>query len=174
MQPLQVVFSLAGIVVIIVACYYTTYYIGKKASGQSHFRTSGKSMSINLRERFAISKDKSFCVVEMAGKIYFIGVTNQSMVLLDTLDPEKLAGCAAGRDEMPAWGMVPDGLPGGKLVNRLASFMAQRMGKARGMGADGGKGSGEFAESMRSARERSDTGQTDRVNPERPDDPEVK
>ena len=142
MQPLQVTLFIVGTVIIIVAAYYVTYFIGVKSSGASR----GRNRNINLLDRFSISKDKSFCLVEIAGKVYVVAVTNQSMTLLDTLDAATFAGTAAERGGASPW-QVPGGrsaqggrgAPGGKytarMTNRLASFIAARMGKPDPMGS---------------------------------------
>jgi len=84
MEPGQVVGFFAGIIVIVFAVYFVTCFIGKKASGKSLNRLKNKN--IDLIDRFAISKDKDFLLIEVKGKVYLIGITNQTMTLLDTLD----------------------------------------------------------------------------------------
>ena len=180
MPTSQVLFSLIGIVVIIIGCYYATAYIAKKASGQSRGRNRGANRRIDLLERFAISKDKSFCIVEMAGKIYFIGVTNQSMVLLDTLDAWEFAGSEAERNDTASWNTAQSGPYSGKLVNRLASFMVRRTGNTQKTGSTPGtskmQGTGkseaarsvEFADVITHAQKKSAIEEPDR---EQPNDP---
>jgi flagellar biogenesis protein FliO len=168
MEPLQVALSLAGVVLVIIACYYVTYYIGVKASGQSRGRLRNKN--INIIDRFAISRDKSFCIVEIAGKIYVIGVTNQSMTLIDTLDAAAFNESAAERRVTQSWHAVPGGRITRKLTNKLAQFIARMMGRTPGgAGSPGGE---TFEESMRAAREKDQSGQPDRAQAERNDDPE--
>jgi flagellar biogenesis protein FliO len=146
MDSIQVALSLAGVILIIIGCYYTTYYIGLKASGQSRARGAararGRGRNINLHERFAVSRDKGFCIIEVAGKIYLIGMTNQSMTVIDTLDPSELASPpgkpSAGKSMATAYA----GQFGGKLTKRLAAFMAQRMGMEHGAGDGDRTGAG--------------------------------
>ena len=166
MQPLQVVLSLGGIVVVIIACYYVTYYIGVKATGRSRLRNK----NINLIDRFAVTRDKSFCLVEIAGKVYIIGVTNQSMTLIDTLDAAVFAESAPERHDMASFAPVQGGSLKSRLINKLAAFIAARMGKTPKSGgkADGGS----FADSMKNAREKSSFGQPGAGQPERADMPE--
>ena len=160
MPPLEVALSLIGIIIIIAGAYYATYYIGLKASGQNRSKNRGRSRNINLLERFAISKDKSFCIVEVAGKIYIVGVANQSMTLFDVLEAaefEKFApeSGAAARDIMPG------GPFGGKLVNKLASIMAQRMGRTYGTAENKNIKGETFADSLKSASDKNSSGQPD-------------
>ena len=89
----QVVLSFAVIILVIFAAYYGTYLFGMKSQGLSR----GRNRNINLVDRFSISKDKSFCIIEIAGQIYIVGVTNQSMTLLDKLDSAAAAALAAER-----------------------------------------------------------------------------
>jgi len=133
MQPVQVTLFIVGTIIIIIAAYYVTYFIGVKSTGASR----GRNRNINLLDRFSISKDKSFCLVEIAGKVYVVAVTNQSMTLLDTLDAATFAGTAAERGGASSW--QTQGGQGGKytarMTNRLASFLAARMGKPDPTGA---------------------------------------
>jgi len=172
MPPMQVVMSLIGIVVVIAGAYYATYYIGLKASGKSRGRNKGGNRNITLRGRYSISKDKSFCLVEIAGKIYVVGVTNQSMTLLDTLDAAEYAKNETEDAGAPTWNAVPGGAPGGKLVNRLTTYMAQRMAKklnTRETDGNAGAGGGTFADNMKSARQRDTPGQQEREKSDNPD-----
>lgn len=169
-DPLRVTLSLVGVVLIIVAAYYTTYYIGKKASGQSRGRLKNKN--INLIDRFAISRDKSFCIVEIAGKVYVIGVTNQSMTLLDTHDAAAFKEAAAERRDTEMYHGMAGGNLKGRMTSRLAAFIAQRMGKPTDFRMDADAPS--FEDSMKSARKKDVSGQPDRAQADRADDPEDK
>ena len=168
-DSLRLALSFVGIIVVIFGAYYVTKFIGTKASGQSRRRNRSGNRSIIMLERFAISKDKSFCIVEIAGKAYIIGVTSQSMSLLDTLDAEAYAEYMAESGTKDAWQAVPGGAFGGKLVNDLASFIAKKMGKTHDLPGNEGMESTGFAASMKTARESSISGQPDRERAERPD-----
>ena len=148
MQPMQVTFFIIGTIVIIVGAYYVTYFIGVKSSGVSRGR--GKGRSISILDRFAISKDKSFCLVEIAGKVYVVAVTNQSVTLLDTLDAATFAGNAAERGGASSWRQKGGGTSGGaysgRMTRRLASFMAARMGRPDPFAGEGSNDAGsEFS-----------------------------
>jgi flagellar biogenesis protein FliO len=80
MPAWKIVLSLISIVAVIVAAYISTAYL----SSRTQKTRSGKS--IWIRERFALSKDKSFYLVEVQGKVYFIAATNQAVTLIDTYD----------------------------------------------------------------------------------------
>jgi len=167
MDTFRVALSLVGIVLVIFAAYYATWFISVKASGQS--RSKLKNKNINLIDRFAFSKDKSFCLVEIAGKVYIIGVTNQSMTLIDTLDSEVFAETKTERRETAAWQMAGGGFTT-RLTKKLAAFMAHRMGRQPETIKDGG--GAMFADSMRNARGDNESGQPDRVQSEQTYDPE--
>ena len=171
-EPVRLAISLIGIVIIIAGAYYTTYFIGLKGSGQSSGRNRaagrGRVRNIVLLERFAISRDKSFCIVEIAGKIYVIGVTNQAMTVLDKLEAEDFAQNPPEDYKAPR-SVIPGGQLSGKLVNKLASFIERRIGKTHGT-TDSGDAQGKtFADSMKAARDKSISGQPDREEAERPD-----
>jgi len=170
MLPTQVVVFIAGTVVIIFGAYYVTYYIGLKASGQNRSRI--KNRNINMLDRFAMSKDKSFCLIEIAGKVYVVGVTNQSMTLLDTLDAAKFAEAAAERSDPSPWTAMPGNQLGRRLVNRLSFFLAGKMRRPDGTKFNGNAEKETFAESMKTAHEKNVSRQTDHAGAERSDDPE--
>lgn len=152
MQPLQVAFFIIGMIVIIVGAYYVTYYIGVKSSGMGRIRLKGRN--IGLIDRFSISKDKSFCLVEVAGKVYLIGVTNQSMTLIDTLDAATFAGTAAERGDASSW-RTPGGRRARSMTEKLASFIAARMGKPDPFANKSQTGE-SFVETMRNAENNAD------------------
>ena len=158
MPPLQAILSLIGIIIVIIAAYYATKYIGLKASGQNRSKYRRRNRNIILRDRFAISKDKSFCIVEIAGKAYVIGVTNQSMTLLDTLDATVFEKNEAKTSETAAWNTMPGSSFSGKLVNRVAAFIAQKMGKPQDIGGATVVSNRSFSDSMKSAHERDISG----------------
>jgi len=151
MEAGQVIVFFIGLIAIIFAAYYVTYYIGLKASGRSQ---SGRlrNKNINVIDRFAVSRDKSFYLVEIAGKVYVVGITNQTMTLLDTLDAAAFPEAAAERRDTPQWGAMPGGKITGPLTKRLAAFIAARMGRT--IETDEGAGGGSFADSMDKAREK--------------------
>jgi len=150
MEPVKVALSLVGIVVVIIACYYVTYYIGAKASGRNVGRPRNKN--IDVIDRFAISRDKSFCIVKIAGKVYVIGVTNQAMTLLDTLDAAAFEEAAAEKRDTVILHGNPNGGLIGRLTYKLANFMARKMGKTT-ITKDEAM-SAKFSDSMKAAREK--------------------
>jgi len=169
MESFQVVVSLIGIVVVIFLCYYVTYYVSVKASGQGRGRQKNKN--INLLDRFSISKDKSFCIVEIAGKIYVIGVTNQSMTVIDTLDAAAFNEAAAERRDAQTWSVIPGGKFTSRLTKKLADWMSRKMGRKTG---NNDKTSGaNFTDNMRAAQEKTQSGGPDNIQAERTEDPGV-
>ena len=169
-DPVRVTLSLVGVILVIIAAYYVTYFIGKKASGQSRGRLKNKN--INLIDRFAISRDKSFCIVEIAGKVYVVGVTNQSMTLLDTHDAAAFNEAAAERRDTGMFTGATGGNLRSRMTNRLAAFIAQRTGRAADFRKE--TDSPSFKDSMNEARNKNVTGQPDRAESEHADDPEDK
>jgi len=155
MPPGQVIGFFVGLIVIIIAAYYVTYYIGLKASGQSRGRLRNKN--INMIDRFSISRDKSFCLVEVAGKVYVIGITNQSMTLFDTLDAAAFSEAAAEHRDAPQWRMIPGGKYTAPMTKKLAAFMAKKMGRPFDPGDF--ENTGAFADSMKTAHEKTRSGQ---------------
>lgn len=172
MDPVQVTLFIVGTIIIIVGAYYVTYFIGVKSSGISRGRN--RNRNINMLDRFSISKDKSFCLVEIAGKVYVVGVTNQSMTLLDILDAATFAETAAERGGAFSWqGSGAGGIFSAsgrganrsqnritnRMTNRLASFIAARMGRPdpalhddAGVTTETAPGGESFADNLRSAQ----------------------
>jgi len=100
-----------------------------KATGQT--RAGLRNRNISLLDRYAISRDKSFCIVEIAGKVYIVGVTNNAMTLLDTLDAAAFAKLTEDNNEPVPWNMTPVGQYGNKLTKKFVAFIASRTGKAQ-------------------------------------------
>jgi len=155
MEPGQVIVSLIGIVAIIIAAYYVTYYLGVKSQKMYQTRNKGRGRNIVLRERFAISKDKSFCIVEIAGKVYVLGITNQSMTVLDTIEAAEYEKAAEGGGAVMA-GTQFMGANG--LTGAVASFMSKKIAKKRGFDDiandtvnRSGSGDTDFRDSMANA-----------------------
>lgn len=126
----QLVTFIIGLLVVIFGAYYITYFIGRRAQGQSTGRLRNKN--INLIDRFAISKDKSFCIVEIAGKVYVMGITNQTMTLIDTLDAEAFSKAAAvGNMGDNEGNLVPvsQNQNVSPLVKKLSNFIAEKTGR---------------------------------------------
>jgi len=169
METLQVIFTLVGIVIIIIGAYYATYYIGLKASGQSRGRLRNKN--INILDRFSISRDKGFYLVEIGGKVYIIGVPNQSMTLIDTLDAAAFPEAAAEHRDTATWAPQSGGRLRDRMTNKLAAFIAAKTGRTP-LNSISAEDSRSFAESMKTAREKDVSGQSDNVNSERTDAPE--
>ena len=128
MPPQQVIIFIVGTIVILFGAYYVTYYVGMKASGQT--RAGLRNRNISLLDRYAISRDKSFCIIEIAGKVYIVGVTNNAMTLLDSFDAAAFAKLTEDSHEPVPWNMTPVGQYGNKLTKKLVAFVASKTGKA--------------------------------------------
>jgi len=152
MEPEQVIVFIIGTIVVLFGAYYVTYFVGMKASGQT--RAGLRNRNITLRDRYAISRDKSFCVVEIAGKVYIVGITNHTMTLLDTLDAAAFAKLTEDNRETTPWNMTPVGRYGNKLTQKLVAFVAEKTGRAQPAG--GNTGGAEFAASMQEAQRNAD------------------
>ena len=151
MQPGQVIGYFIGIIAIIFAAYYVTYYVGKRASGQSMGRLRNKN--INVIDRFSISRDKSFCLVEIAGKVYVVGVTNQSMTLLDTLDAAAFSEAAAMKNPESNFSAAPGSKYTSAITNKMAEFIAKKTGQTM---PETDVTSEKFSESMKNAQAKND------------------
>ena len=127
MPPEQVFIFIIGTIIVLFGAYYVTYYVGMKASGQT--RAGLRNRNIKMLDRYAIARDKQFCIVEVAGKIYFIGISNHTMTLLDTFDADVFAELTENDEEPVPWNMTPVGQYGNKLTQKLVAFVAEKTGK---------------------------------------------
>jgi len=163
LPPQQVIFFIIGTIVILFGAYYVTYFIGMKASGQT--RAGLRNRNINVLDRYAIARDKQFCVIEIAGKVYFVGITNHSITLLDTYDSEAFAKLTESNRDNTPWNMTPVGQYGNKLTRKIVEFIAEKTGRIpQGNNEDGESG---FAETLKEAQEKHDSEQDDtEIGPE--------
>ena len=92
-MPAGQIFSLILVVAFIFGAFYLRAYILKRASGQNWGRLGTKN--IIILERFAIAKDKIFCLTEVAGKVYFVIFTDHNVTLIDSYDAAAFSEAAA-------------------------------------------------------------------------------
>jgi len=147
MPPERVILSFIGIILVLVACFYVTSFVAKKASGQT--RTGRRTGSINMLDRYAIARDKQFCIIETAGKVYLIGLTNHTMTLLDTFDAATFAELTENNEEPIPWNMTPVGQYGNKLTKKVVEFIATKTGQIK-------PSSNDFSETMTEAQRTAD------------------
>ena len=84
-NPWGSIFAGVAIVIILVICYFVTKYIANKGGSMAGVRSS----YIKVIDRFGIAKDKAILLLEVSGKILLVGVTNQGITLISTLDELK-------------------------------------------------------------------------------------
>ena len=157
MPPDRVILFIIGTIVVLFGAYYVTYFIGMKASGQT--RTGLRNRNINLLDRYAIARDKQFCVIEIAGKVYFLGITNHSITLLDTYDAEAFEKLTEDNRDNTPWNMTPVGQYGNKLTRKIVAFIAEKTGKIPQENKE--PGGSDFADSLKEAQEKQESGLDD-------------
>ena len=171
MEPGQVIGFIIGTIVILFAAYYVTYFIGTKASGQR--LGALRNRNISLHDRYAISRTASFCVVEIAGKVYIVGVTGNAMTLLDTLDAADFLELTKENAAAPMpWGATPVGKYGNKLTKSLVAFIAAKTGRTLPQTSDVSELSSsenDFSQSLREAEMKNETEQPE-TQPEEPEE----
>jgi len=168
--PEQLILFIVGTIVILFGAYAVTYYIGMKASGKT--RSGLKNRSINLLDRYAIARDKQFCVVEIAGKVYIVGITNHSMTLLDTFDAAAFSELTENNTEVTPWNLTPVGQYGNKLTKKIVSFIAEKTGKTRQNDDKQGEAgfSAAFEEAQRTASETGESSDPQKIILMEPED----
>jgi flagellar biogenesis protein FliO len=137
-MPPGSIISLILIVVFIFGLFYLRAYILKKASGQSWGRLGTKN--IVVLERFAIAKDKTFCLTEVGGKVYFVIFTNNTVTLIDSYDAAAFTEAAAVQFDKynSAAGSTPGTIlkiptgnsPYARATRSLARFIAAKTGRS--------------------------------------------
>ena len=148
MPPDRVILFIIGTIVILFGAYYVTYYVGMKATGQT--RAGLKNRNINMLDRYAIARDKQFCIIEIAGKVYIVGITNHTMTLLDTIDAADFAEMTKNNeDSATPWGMTPVGQYGNRLTRKVVEFIAVKTGKMQQYKEKSGEA--DFAENLKKA-----------------------
>jgi len=170
MPPEQVILFIVGTIIILFGAYFVTYYIGMKASGQN--RSGLKNRNIILLDRYAIARDKQFCIVEIAGKVYIVGITNQTMTLLDTIDAAAFSELTENNRETTPWKMTPVGQYGNKLTRKIVAFIAEKTGRIQQKDdSPGGEGfTAAFEEAKRKTNETDKTDELQESQPENPED----
>ena len=81
---LQLVALLFIFVLVLVATYFTTKWIGKNGAIQSH------SPNIRVKETFKIAPNKYVQIIELGDKFYAIGVSKDNITFLTALSEEQL------------------------------------------------------------------------------------
>ena len=165
----QIIVFIIGTIAIIFGAYYVTYFIGTKATGQSRGRL--RNRNIHLIDRFSVSRDKSFCLVEISGKVYVIGITNHAMTLLDILDAAEFTDSAKNYPPAPQW-TAQGGRLANRLTKRLAVFIAKNMGRTLEIEEDEDGDGATFEDKMKASREKNRFGQPFRQREKLPHDPE--
>ncbi|MCL2425536.1 MAG: flagellar biosynthetic protein FliO [Oscillospiraceae bacterium] len=126
-QTQQVIMFIIGTIVVLLGAYYVTYFIGMKATGQT--RAGLKNRNIRIIDRYSIARDKQFCIIEIAGKVYVVGATNHGMTLLDTFDAEAFVELTESNSESVPWNMTPVGSYGNRLTRKVVEYVAVKTGK---------------------------------------------
>ena len=78
--PLQMAVSIIGIVLIIFGAYFSTGLLARRAGNIQ------KGRAIKVLDRVMVSKDRMFLLVEVANRVYLVGMTNNSVERIDTFD----------------------------------------------------------------------------------------
>jgi len=159
MPPQQVIIFIISTIVILFGAYYATYYISMKASGQT--RAGMRNRNIAIKDRYSIARDKSFCVMEIAGKVYIIGITNHTMTLLDTIDASDFAKKTKENPNaaQTPWGQTPVGQYGNKLTKKVVAFVATLLGKEPVDDVE--RAGGNFSDNMKEAERKTDDAEDD-------------
>ena len=154
MPPTRQVVSLILVVVIIFGAFYIRHLILRRVSGHGKTRNIFKNRNIAVIDRFSIAKDKSFCLVEVAGNIYFVAMTNNAITLLDKLDSDAFAKASeetrdTGAMKIPVGNSLKD-----RMTRGLAVFIAKRMGRTLEFEDEPAANNSTFAETMKSTSEK--------------------
>ena len=92
-NTLQLVAILIVFVLVLIATYFTTRWIGKSGAIQSH------SPNIHVKETFKIAPNKYVQIIELGNKFYAIGVSKDNISFLTELSEEQLDLTPVAQDQ---------------------------------------------------------------------------
>lgn len=105
----QLLLGVLGVIVVIFGAYYTTAVVARRAGRAQQGRV------VRTLDRFAVGKDKMFCLLEMGDSLYLIGMSEGAVAVID-----KLTGSAAQEIREAC------AQDGGNILTRGAGFFARR------------------------------------------------
>ena len=79
----QMLLGFLGLVVVLIGCYYATTLVAGKA------RRMQQGRAVHILERFAVGKDKMFCLLDMAGVLYLIAMSEGAVTVVDRIEGER-------------------------------------------------------------------------------------
>ena len=146
------IFSLIMVVAFIFGAFYLRSYILKRVTGQNWSSRFG-NRNIVVLESFAIARDKSFNLIKVKDKIYFVAVTNESATLIDTLDAtafleaedddaSEQPGSEKSKINKRMANLMTSDSVYARMTRGLAGFFTKKMGK-----------SDDFAEALKQAEQ---------------------
>lgn len=83
-ETLSLLFSLLGILFVLLLCYLFSKYAAKKMN------TFSDSQNIKILERVPLSQDKGLALAKICGKYYMIGFSNNRVEILKELSESDL------------------------------------------------------------------------------------
>jgi flagellar biogenesis protein FliO len=89
----QLILFVLGFLVIIALTYYVTVLVAKGGS------KTAQSRAVRVLDRVSLSREKLICLVEVAGKVYLVAMTEGGVSLLDSLG-EEAAGLVREQSRM--------------------------------------------------------------------------
>lgn len=83
-DTLTLFFSLLAVVFVLYLSYLFSKYMANKVNNVS------KSSNIRILERVALSQDKGLVIIQVCGKYYLVGFSNNTIEILKELDESEL------------------------------------------------------------------------------------
>ena len=84
LRPEQFALLIIAAIVVIAGAYFTTYFISSRGTALQRGRL------MRVHDRITVTKDNSFCVLEVGGTFYLVGMTPHNVTLLGTLEARTL------------------------------------------------------------------------------------
>ncbi|MDR0446850.1 MAG: flagellar biosynthetic protein FliO [Oscillospiraceae bacterium] len=123
---LDAVLFAIGVAAIIAAAYYVTHFIGSRGLKMR----SGRD--IKLRDRFALSKDQSFAIIEVRGRVYIVALAAGGAALLDTYELTEYEERAPSDDASPKMSFRDALARSARDAGGIPGFIASRLGRRDG------------------------------------------
>jgi len=81
---LTVLFTLAMLIAVLFLAYFTTRWLGQKSM------VGHGSKNIKIIDRFNLAQDKNLVIVQVAGECMLLGITNQSIQRISSIEESSL------------------------------------------------------------------------------------
>jgi flagellar protein FliO/FliZ len=118
---LQIAWSILLFALVVFLAWLTTRLLGQQWGAGAR-----RGRALSIREQTPIGKDRSIALVEVAGRLYLVGITGQGITLLDLItDPATVAQVQAATPSVPPLAL-------GGMLQSFPALLQRRLGRPDG------------------------------------------